>query len=129
MICMMLQTLFVVTLLIIVHTPSASEKDFMKHDSSASIFPANATKVNNRSGKILNMFSVVRFPNGRCVSSTSGRNGTCYSAEECGDRGGDASGECAGGYGVCCVFEISCGSTSSENCTYFVSTGGEVGAC
>ena len=25
--------------------------------------------------------------------------------------------------------EISCGSTSSENCTYFVSTGGEVGAC
>ena len=44
-----------------------------------------------------------RFPNGRCVSTTSGRNGTCYSAEECGDRGGDASGECAGGYGVCCV--------------------------
>ena len=47
-----------------------------------------------------------RFPNGRCVSTTSGRNGTCYSAEECGDRGGDASGECAGGYGVCCVCKL-----------------------
>ena len=46
-----------------------------------------------------------RFPNGVCVSSSQGRNGTCYAAEECSNRGGTAGGNCAGGYGVCCVCE------------------------
>ena len=104
-----------------------------------------------------------RFPNGVCVSSSQGRNGTCYAAEECSNRGGTAGGNCAGGYGVCCVceyqnkvllrytlyiimveknnihhsklimqfyiVELTCGQTSSENCTYFVSRGSEVGSC
>ena len=104
-----------------------------------------------------------RFPNGVCVSSSQGRNGTCYAAEECSNRGGTAGGNCAGGYGVCCVceyqnkmlfmenrkdvgtitiyirhsqillifhiVELNCGQTSSENCTYFVSSGSETGAC
>ena len=47
-----------------------------------------------------------RFPNGVCTSKTSGRNGTCYASEECGERGGVASGECAGGYGVCCICKL-----------------------
>ena len=38
---------------------------------------------------------------------------------ECIDRKGSASGSCAAGFGVCCVFlTSSCGSTVSENCTY-----------
>ena len=29
--------------------------------------------------------------------------GTCYTAEECEDNSGTASGSCADGYGVCCI--------------------------
>merc|ERR1719213_195426 len=45
-------------------------------------------------------------------------NGTCYTAEECADRDGVASGSCAEGYGVCCIITVSCGGSTSENCTY-----------
>jgi len=45
-------------------------------------------------------------------------NGTCYTAEECTNRNGVASGSCADGYGVCCVITMTCGATTSENCTY-----------
>jgi len=45
-------------------------------------------------------------------------NGTCYTAEECSSRDGIASGECADGYGVCCVITLSCGASSNENGTY-----------
>merc|ERR1719270_1644200 len=45
-------------------------------------------------------------------------NGTCYTAEECADRDGVASGSCAEGYGVCCIITVSCGGRTSENCTY-----------
>ena len=38
---------------------------------------------------------------------------------ECSERSGAASGTCAAGFGVCCVFlTSSCGSTVKENCTY-----------
>ena len=30
-------------------------------------------------------------------------NGNCYTKQECDQLGGTASGECAEGYGVCCV--------------------------
>lgn len=45
-------------------------------------------------------------------------NGTCYTAEECTNRNGVASGSCAEGFGVCCTITLSCGDTTSENCTY-----------
>nr|XP_012551440.2 uncharacterized protein LOC101744434 [Bombyx mori] len=43
-------------------------------------------------------------------------------ARECSTRGGSANGYCANGYGLCCIFMTSCGSTTSENGTYFVSS-------
>ena len=48
------------------------------------------------------------------------RNGTCYSATECSDNGGKASGNCASGFGVCCLFVLSSTSklTVKENNTY-----------
>ena len=90
---------------------------------------------------------MVRFPNSVCSGGTL--NGTCYSAEECTSRGGTNGGSCAGGYGVCCtckhqtfiknfkakieyslpLVQLSCGQTSSENCTYFQSSTNEVGQC
>ena len=56
-----------------------------------------------RKGKILNLFSIVRFPNSVCAGDAL--NGTCYAAEECSSRGGVQSGTCASGYGVCCTCE------------------------
>merc|ERR1712173_500253 len=65
------------------------------------------------------LFNVVSFPNTACVA-TSGFNGTCYTAAECSSMGGTASGTCASSFGVCCVFSISCGSSSSANNTYAI---------
>ena len=63
------------------------------------------------------IFQVVRFPNEVCASS-SGVNGTCFTASECTSKGGSASGSCASSFGVCCVFSLSCGATTSQNNTY-----------
>jgi len=81
-----------------------------------------------RDGKVLSLFNIVRFKNGPCEGG-SNKNGTCYTAEECETKGGTNSGTCAAGYGVCCTFTARCGATSSENCTYFESSGSEVGQC
>ena len=67
----------------------------------------------------MSVFNVVTFPNSACGAS-SGYNGTCFTASECTSKGGSASGTCASSFGVCCVFSISCGSTSSANNTYAI---------
>lgn len=77
---------------------------------------ASAEK-NFRKSKLLPIFQVVNFPNDLCGSSDN-RNGTCYTSEECSNKGGSSLGSCASGYGVCCVFSLSCGGSSSENTTY-----------
>lgn len=72
-----------------------------------------------RDEKLISTFQIVRFPNEPCVGSST-RNGTCYTSAECSDKGGTSSGSCADGFGVCCTFLIStCGSSSSENTTYW----------
>eukprot|EP00095_Tigriopus_kingsejongensis_P008922 maker-scaffold279_size225217-snap-gene-1.24 protein:Tk08922 transcript:maker-scaffold279_size225217-snap-gene-1.24-mRNA-1 annotation:"hypothetical protein DAPPUDRAFT_311633" len=81
-----------------------------------------------RDARLVSLFQIVRFPNAPCIGSAS-KNGTCYTADECSKNGGSSAGSCASGYGVCCTFTLNCGSTLAENCTYFESTGGEVGAC
>merc|ERR1711935_1244291 len=72
----------------------------------------------HRDSKVLPIFQVVKFPNDVCTGSS--RNGTCYTSEECSTKGGTNDGSCASGFGVCCVFSLSCGDTSSENQTYLV---------
>jgi hypothetical protein len=69
-----------------------------------------------RDGKLLNLFSVIKFPNDIC--SGGSKNGTCYTAEECENIGGTNDGSCASGFGVCCTLTLSCGGSSSQNCTY-----------
>jgi len=69
-----------------------------------------------RNSKVLPVFQVVKFPNAICAGAS--RNGTCYTVEECSEKGGSQSGSCASGFGVCCVFTLSCGRSSSENVTY-----------
>merc|ERR1711971_1164243 len=81
-----------------------------------------------KQAKNIGIFNVVRFPNAACVGSNSNM-GTCYTAEECEDNSGTASGSCADGYGVCCIFSINCGGTSGQNLTMFMSNNVEAGAC
>merc|ERR1712141_404216 len=72
-----------------------------------------------RSAKSLSVFNVVTFPNSAC-GATNGYNGTCYTSSECSSLGGTTSGTCASSFGVCCVFSIACGGTSSANNSYAV---------
>ena len=71
-----------------------------------------------RSGKLLNVFNIIKFPNSGCTTN-SNTVGTCYSASECSALGGSSSGSCASGFGICCAFSKGCGSTISVNNTYF----------
>ncbi|XP_028170488.1 uncharacterized protein LOC114360114 [Ostrinia furnacalis] len=75
-----------------------------------------------KESRFLSLFTVVTFPNGGCAGA-SGDNGTCMTARECSARGGSANGYCANGFGLCCIFMTSCGSSTSENGTYFVNNG------
>merc|ERR1719410_1007331 len=72
----------------------------------------------DREKKVLPVFQVVKFPNDIC--SGSSLNGTCYTSEECSNKGGKNEGSCASGFGICCTFTLSCGGSSSENNTYIV---------
>lgn len=57
----------------------------------------------NRKAKFLDVFQVVEFEHVPCVSS-SGLEGICLHEYECKATGsGAAMGECADGFGVCCV--------------------------
>jgi len=90
---------------------------------------ANAEE-KSRGSKLLPVFQVVKFPNDACSVTGGSKNGTCYTAEECSNKGGVNAGSCASGFGVCCTFTLNCGGTSSENCTYFdSSTTVTEGAC
>merc|ERR1712018_1062097 len=76
--------------------------------------------------RAFSLFSVVSFENAPCVSSSGltgsgvNRNGTCYTTTECTDEGGTASGNCASGFGICCLFSRSSSSSLpvSQNNTY-----------
>jgi len=92
-------------------------------------FAYNVTAIETeRDGKFLSMFNIVRFPNDHCDGGGS-RNGTCYTKEECENKGGTNDGSCANGYGVCCTFVVNCGASLSENNTYFESDGDEKSHC
>jgi len=81
----------------------------------------NCAKNATREDKFLSVFTVVKFPNDPCGSST-GLNGTCYTNSQCESLGGSSSGSCASSFGVCCVFSLTCGQSSSQNNTYATMT-------
>merc|ERR1719162_291060 len=87
----------------------------------------SATLAVERNERLFSLFNIVTFPNDPCDADT--KNGTCYTTEECSNKGGTNDGSCASGYGVCCTFSLSCGSTIAENNTYWESGGSEVGSC
>jgi len=75
--------------------------------------------------RAFSLFSVVSFKNEPCQStSTTGsginRNGTCFTSTECTEKSGTAAGNCASGFGICCIFTINdaTSTTISQNNTY-----------
>ncbi|EDW29196.1 GL18542 [Drosophila persimilis] len=74
---------------------------------------------NSRHGKVIHLFPVP--VDGECLSNDGRRMGNCLNAYECRQKGGQAQGECAMGFGVCCVFLASCNVTITNNITYIVS--------
>ncbi|KAF5299667.1 hypothetical protein FQA39_LY11462 [Lamprigera yunnana] len=75
--------------------------------------------VSNRTGKFIGLWGIgiVRFENSVCPAA-NGLEGICYTRRQCTLIGGYASGKCAK-VGVCCVVQVTCGATSSNNNTYF----------
>ena len=72
-----------------------------------------------REDRQFSLFNVIKFPNDLCLGSGS-LNGTCYTATECTSLGGTSSGTCASGFGVCCVFSLACGGSTSANTSYAI---------
>jgi len=78
-----------------------------------------------RNERVFSLFSIVQFPNEACTTTSSVfKKGVCFSSTECSSKSGSATGNCAAGFGVCCVFSTStCGSTMSQNCSYITNPG------
>lgn len=95
---------------------------------AASVATAAAAGIppsDHRSGKVISLFNVVSFKQDTCTPSTDpSLKGTCMTATECAAKsasGASADGNCASGFGVCCVFTVKCGSHANavaNNCTY-----------
>lgn len=75
---------------------------------STNIFSKLKNKAIDKINKIFSLFTIVQFNNTQCIaSSTAGvYQGVCYTASQCSSEGGSALGNCASGYGVCCVCEF-----------------------
>merc|ERR1712241_161306 len=88
---------------------------------------ALAMPANENNGKAFSLFSVVTFKNDECSTTmTPAMRGICKTAEECTFGGGEASGNCASGFGVCCFHTVTEASTSkviTNNVTYITSAG------
>jgi len=67
---------------------------------------ATALPTEDREAKAFSLFSVVSFPNEPCNTKMAEMQGICVTAEECEDRKGTASGNCASGFGVCCFTSV-----------------------
>ncbi|XP_061397620.1 uncharacterized protein LOC133333321 [Musca vetustissima] len=72
-----------------------------------------------RQHRVIHLFPVP--VDGECLSNDGRRTGTCFNAYECRSKGGQAKGECAHGFGVCCIYIANCNETINNNITYLVS--------
>ncbi|CAO1398901.1 unnamed protein product [Diamesa serratosioi] len=80
----------------------------------------NRNRSNGRKAKVLNFFTSSDSDD-ECLSDDARRMGLCLNTYECRIQGGTSKGDCALGFGVCCVFETTCNTEVNNNITYFVS--------
>jgi len=94
--------------------------------SAAAVEPAAETAAaeTDREGKLFSIFQIVKFNNEAC-DAVDGTMGTCYTASECTNLGGEERGNCASGFGVCCVAVVDpcSGAAVSLNNSYIVNPG------
>jgi len=83
-------------------------------------FSNSENEITERQKKMFSLFTIVQFPNDECsATSDSTVKGTCFTTTECASKSGSSDGNCAAGFGVCCIFTLStCGTTATQNCTY-----------
>uniref|UniRef100_A0A0K8VDH5 CUB domain-containing protein n=1 Tax=Bactrocera latifrons TaxID=174628 RepID=A0A0K8VDH5_BACLA len=74
---------------------------------------------NSRQNRVIHLLPVP--VDDECLSDDGRRIGNCFNIYECRAKGGIAKGDCAMGFGVCCIFIASCNTTISNNITYLVS--------
>lgn len=82
----------------------------------AAIVLVSSESSGDKQSKHFSLFSVVTFQNAECTAtdtSLTDIHGTCYTTTECNDKGGSKSGNCASGFGVCCLFLNTAGVTST----------------
>ncbi|XP_044758275.1 uncharacterized protein LOC123316323 [Coccinella septempunctata] len=72
----------------------------------------------SRFPRVLNFFPVPIEE--ECLSKDGRRRGICMNTYECRIQGGSSHGKCAMGFGVCCVFTVTCNQEVINNLTYFV---------
>ncbi|KAF6208664.1 hypothetical protein GE061_017122 [Apolygus lucorum] len=75
----------------------------------------------SRTARVLNFFPIPVSE--ECIATDGRRSGTCLNTYDCRIQNGESSGPCALGFGVCCVFAVSCGSMVENNITYLVNPG------
>lgn len=77
--------------------------------------------------RFLDVFEIVEFEHRPfCASSPpplSRMTGSCYSHKQCIKLGGLALSSCAHGYGICCVFKMTCNGFTEQEVSYFESPG------
>jgi len=101
--------------------------------STISALPTNV----DETGRAFSLFSVVTFPNTACVTTMGAMGqgaggepmlGLCRTPEECTEDGGEPSGNCASGFGVCCFLVVTdTDTTIRRNITYIQNDGFPMG--
>lgn len=77
--------------------------------------------------RFLDVFEIVEFEHRPfCASSPpplARMTGSCYSHKQCAKLGGLALSSCAHGYGICCIFKMTCNGFTDQEISYFESPG------
>uniref|UniRef100_A0A336KTK0 CSON000049 protein n=1 Tax=Culicoides sonorensis TaxID=179676 RepID=A0A336KTK0_CULSO len=77
--------------------------------------------------RFLDVFEIVEFEHRPFCESQppplTRMSGSCYSHKNCAKLGGLALSSCAHGYGICCVFKMTCNGFTNQEVSYFESPG------
>merc|ERR1711944_122558 len=117
--------------------------DLKRNNNTINCFPSLTTKImlnrifillccpflslallQERKEKSFSLFSVLKWKNTGCQSvSDVNLQGVCYTKQECDDLGGEEDGNCAAGFGTCCIIRVrgttdNRGGTVTQNCSY-----------
>jgi len=86
---------------------------------------ASAMPSKERTAKSFSLFSVVSFPNDECQTIMDpAMTGICITNDECDQRSGTASGNCASGFGVCCFTMVDTNTATITNTATYIQNAG-----